>query len=57
MSRTPPYAKALHALLKPLGFKRKGNDWTRVRGDMWERVDLQGSWLGGVTANVSAKDA
>jgi hypothetical protein len=56
VSRTPPYAKALHALLKPLGFARKGNDWTRVRGDIWECVDIQGSWLGGVTVNVSAKD-
>jgi hypothetical protein len=56
VSRTPPFAKALHALLKPLGFSRKGNDWTRIRGDMWERVDIQGSWLGGVTVNVSAKD-
>jgi hypothetical protein len=56
MSRTPRYAKALHALLKPLGFSRKGNEWTRVRDDIWERVDIQGSWLGGVTVNVSAKD-
>lgn len=56
MSRTPRYAKALHALLKPLGFSRKGNNWIRVRGDMCECVDLQGSWLGGVTVNVSAKD-
>lgn len=56
MSRTPRYAKALHALLKPLGFARKGNDWIRIRGDMWECVDIQGSWLGGVTVNVSAKD-
>lgn len=56
MSRTPRYAKALHALLKPLGFARKGNEWTRIRGDMWECVDIQGSWLGGVTVNISMKD-
>ena len=56
MSRTPRYAKALHALLKPLGFSRKRNEWTRGRDDIWERVDIQGSWLGGVTVNVSAKD-
>jgi hypothetical protein len=56
MSRTPRYAKTLHALLKPLGFARKGNDWTRTRDDIWECVDIQGSWLGGVTVNVSAKD-
>jgi hypothetical protein len=56
MSRTPRYAKALHALLKPLGFARKGNEWTRIRDDIWERVDIYGSWLGGVTVEVSAKD-
>lgn len=56
MSRTPRYAKALHALLKPLGFARKGNEWTRVRDDIWERVNIYGSWLGGVTVEVSAKD-
>jgi hypothetical protein len=56
VSRTPPYAKALHALLKPLGFARTGNNWTRIRGDIWECVNIQGSWLGGVTVNVSAKD-
>jgi hypothetical protein len=56
MSRTPRYAKALHALLKPLGFARKGNEWTRIRDDIWERVDIYGSWLGGLTVEVSAKD-
>jgi hypothetical protein len=56
VSRTPRYAKALHELLKPLRFARKGNDWTRVRGDMWQCVDIQGSWIGGVTVNVSARD-
>jgi hypothetical protein len=56
MSRAPPYVKALHALLKPLGFVRKGNEWTRIRDDIWECIDIQGSWLGGVTVNVSAKD-
>lgn len=50
------YAKALDALLRPLGFQRDGNDWARVRGDMWERVDLQVSWVAGVTANVAMKD-
>jgi hypothetical protein len=50
------YAKALDALLAPLGFQRNGNDWIRVRGDMWECVDLQVSGIAGVTANVAMKD-
>jgi hypothetical protein len=52
----PSYAKALDRLLTPLGFQREGNDWTRVRDDMWECVNLQISWVAGVTANLSAKD-
>lgn len=55
MSRSP-YAKSVAALLKPLEFSQEGEGWTRIRGDMWECVDIQGSWLEGVTANVSAKD-
>lgn len=55
MSR-PSYAKALQGLLEPLGFKREGNEWIRIRGDMWECVDLQISAIAGVTANVGAKD-
>ena len=55
MSR-PSYAKALTKLLQPLGFQRDGYDWIRVRGDMWECVNLQISWLGGVTANIEMKD-
>ncbi len=55
MSR-PSYAKALNALLAPLGFAREGNDWVRVRGDMWECVILQISWVAGVTVNVAARD-
>jgi hypothetical protein len=50
------YAKALDAALRPLGFSRKGDDWTRVRGDMWECVNRQSSWLGGVTVNLLMKD-
>ena len=50
------YAKALDALLTPLGFQRDGNDWIRVRDDMWECVDLQVSGVAGVTANVAMKD-
>ncbi|HEX2802306.1 MAG TPA: DUF4304 domain-containing protein [Phenylobacterium sp.] len=55
MSR-PSYAKALDKLLQPLGFRREGNDWIRVREGMWERVNLQISWVAGVTANVAMKD-
>ena len=55
MSR-PSYANALDRLLQPLGFRREGNDWTRIRGDMWECIDLQTSAIAGVTANVAAKD-
>jgi hypothetical protein len=51
------YTKALDDLLRPLGFQRQGRDWTRVRGDILERLDLQKSWIdGGVTVNVWAKD-
>ena len=50
------YVKALDQLLSPLGFKRSGDDWVRVRGDMWECVNRQSSTLYGVTANLSMKD-
>lgn len=50
------YAKTLDGLLRPLGFKRAGDDWVRVRGDMWECVNRQSSWLGGVTVNLYMKD-
>ncbi|THD82575.1 MAG: DUF4304 domain-containing protein [Phenylobacterium sp.] len=52
----PSYAKALDKLLRPLGFRREGYDWIRIRGDMWECVNLQISWVAGVTANVAMKD-
>jgi hypothetical protein len=50
------YAKALTKLLQPLGFQRDRSDWVRVRGDIWECVNLQISWVAGVTANVQMKD-
>ena len=50
------YAKTLDGLLKPFGFERRGSEWSRVRGDMWECVDLQTSSIAGVTANIMAKD-
>lgn len=49
------YANALEHVLRPLGFERSGDDWVRVRGDMWECVNRQSSWLG-VTVNFSMKD-
>lgn len=50
------YAKALDDALRPLGFRRMGDDWRRIRGDMWECVNRQSSNLSGVTVNLSAKD-
>ncbi len=50
------YAAALGQVLEPMGFSRNGNEWTRVRGDLWEYVGLQISQIAGVTANLSIKD-
>lgn len=50
------YAKALDVALRPLGFSREGDNWVRVRGDMWECVNRQSSWRGGVTVNLDMKD-
>lgn len=50
------YAKALDEALRPRGFQRTGDNWIRVRGDMWECVNRQASWLGGVTVNLFMKD-
>lgn len=55
MSRSS-YGQSLHKVLQPLGFRRKGSDWIRVRGDMWECVNLQTSSVAGVTANIEMKD-
>jgi hypothetical protein len=52
----PSYPKALSKLLQPLGFQRDGYDWIRIRGNLWECVNLQISWVAGVTANVEMKD-
>ena len=56
MSQTPRYAKALNALLNPLGFARRGNAWTRTRDNIWECIDIQSIRYLGLTVNVSAKD-
>lgn len=50
------YAKTLDEALRPFGFSRKDNDWIRVRGDMWECVNRQSNWLGGITVNLMMKD-
>lgn len=55
MSR-PSYPKALTNLLKPLGFQRDRYDWVRMRGDIWECVNLQISVVAGVTVNIQMKD-
>ncbi|WP_411288347.1 DUF4304 domain-containing protein [Phenylobacterium sp.] len=56
MPRTS-YTKAIDAILRPLGFEREKRLWTRIRGDMEERLDLQKSWVdGSVTVNVWARD-
>lgn len=53
---TLSYAKALDDTLRPLGFERRGDDWVRLRGDMWECVNRQVSKLYGVTVNLLMKD-
>ena len=49
------YTRALDNLLFPLGFERQKNMWTRISGDIRERVNLQKSWVdGSVTVNLWA---
>jgi len=51
------YAKALHEALTPLGFIRHKDDWVRIRGEIWECVNRQSSWVGaGVTANLMVRN-
>jgi len=54
--RRQSYAKALDLALRPFGFTRQGDDWIRIRGDMFECINRQSSWLGGVTVNLDVKD-
>lgn len=49
------YTKALDDVLRARGFNRSGDDWIRVRGDMWECVNRQSGRLG-VTINFLIKD-
>lgn len=51
------YTKAIDEVLRPAGFEREGKEWTRIRGEMKEQLDLQKSWVdGSVTVNVWAKN-
>lgn len=50
------YANSLDQTLVPVGFKRSGDDWVRIRGDMCECVNRQASQRGGVTVNLLIKD-
>jgi len=51
------YTAALDRLLQPLRFNREGKSWIRVRGSIWDCVDLQKSWVdGSVTVNLYGKD-
>jgi hypothetical protein len=50
------YAKLLDEALTPLGFRRDGDNWIRVRDDMWECVDRYSSWLGGVKITLQMLD-
>ncbi len=51
------YAKAITQALTPFGFKRSGSNWVRIRGDMWECVNLQRSQFAPeLTVNLVQKD-
>ncbi|WP_091743099.1 DUF4304 domain-containing protein [Phenylobacterium immobile] len=50
------FAKALDAALRPIGFERNKDDWTRIRGDFEATINRQSSWLGGVAVNCALKD-
>jgi len=55
MSRTS-YGAAVDAVLKPMGFTRKGKEWSRRIGTVEEHVDLQVSSIAGTTANLWSYD-
>ena len=35
------YTSAIDDVLRSVGFTRRGREWTRIRGEMEERTDLQ----------------
>jgi hypothetical protein len=53
---SPSYAKALDALLIPLGFQREGRDWNRRTDKVLDCVNLQTSQIAGATVNICTKD-
>jgi hypothetical protein len=50
------FTKALDEALTPLGFKRDGDDWIRVRGDLWDCVNKQTAMYFGTTFNLYKKE-
>lgn len=50
------YAAALNEVLKPMGFVRQGDWWSRQVGEVLEQVDLQTSVIAGKTANLWSKN-
>lgn len=50
------YKQAFDEILTPHGFTGDGRQWVRVRGDMWECVELQVSQFAGTTCNLLMKD-
>jgi hypothetical protein len=50
------YAGAVDGVLKPMGFTRKGKEWSRQLGIVVEYVDLQVSSIAGTTANLWSYD-
>ena len=51
------YVAVVDSVLKPMGFTRKGKDWSRRVGTVVEKVDLQASSIAGTTANLWSYDA
>lgn len=49
------FVSALQSALEPHQFDRRGDDWIRVRGDIWECVNRQAG-RGGVTVNLYMRD-
>jgi hypothetical protein len=50
------YVAAIDSVLKPMGFSRKGKEWSRRIGTVAEYVDLQVSSIAGTTANLWSYD-
>ena len=50
------YIGMVGAVLKPAGFERKGQDFTRIRDGLLDCVNLQVSQFAGITANIHMMD-